>query len=767
MSAPIAMKNSAVALSLLLSCLASALIAGPVQLRFIPPDLASQNICSEGRTLETVLSDWSGANRWPEHLSSATIRRDITTLRKADGVGHFPLILHMINGLSARDAAFSGKRALLAEIEARLAAGQVDVVHKAHLVPQLADLSTGTSAQIARALSRFYSDGVGVTRDLSVADHHLVTAAKLSHPDALMELAARQIAGDAPADWSEAAALSVQKAFEARLGALDAGICERVKRIARAYQQGDVVAQDAALAQDWLMFAAKLGDALAAWQVYELQVLAEEVTADPKIRINHLKQAAEAGLPFAQIALGQVYERGAIVPQDLDQSLTLYQAAARNRGRPGLVRLALFLEEHPELEAEKIATLEQLSAREDAPGWVFTRLGKFHEERKGRWSNVPQLKAFYEQAVAVSDRDGMLRLARVLLADRKETENFLKATDLLRELVTTHGSTGAAKGLYEAYLCKGPNSPHLREAMYWQDQYLAADPPMPKQEGLHLAALQSQALYGRASALGVWFNYLKDKEKEDQELFWYAYSDGYPVLHASAKDVAELSHLSLEVQQSAVAVLKQLFEAGETAKILRLTELLQSHQPEGFSPELQGLLEEVSQNGSGAALALLRALSDQPERLLIPRALPAIQARGDFEALLLGLPYSDADSQSRMLDQAISVMPCDYKSAMRVVKTASRVGDTARVAQFLTIAAHLHKGKSWAMADLAEALLRYQGVSQAKAAANLYERAFLAGEDTAGERLATLLEDARNGAYNPEKALEIREALSQLKVLAP
>ena len=208
------MKNSAVALSLLLSRLASALIAGPVQLRFIPPDLASQNICSEGRTLETVLSDWRDANRWPEHLSSVTIRRDITTLRKADGVGHFPLILHMINGLSARDAAFSGKRALLAEIEARLAAGQVDVVHKAHLVPQLADLSTRTSAQIARALSRFYRDGVGVARDLSVADHHLVTAAKLGHPDALMELAARQIAGGTPADWSDAAALSVQKAFK-------------------------------------------------------------------------------------------------------------------------------------------------------------------------------------------------------------------------------------------------------------------------------------------------------------------------------------------------------------------------------------------------------------------------------------------------------------------------------------------------------------------------------------------------------------------------
>lgn len=765
------MKNSALVFALLLSCLATTLCAGPVQLRFTPPDLVAQNICAGGRTLDKVLVDWSDANRWPEHLSSAAIRRDITALRKADGVGQFPLILHMINGLSARDVAFSGKRALLAEIEARLAAGQVDVVRKAHLVPQLADLSTGTSAQIARALSRFYRDGVGVARDLSVADYHMVAAAKLGHPDALMELAARQIAGDAPADWSEDAALSVQKAFKARLGALDAGICERAKRIARAYQQGDVVAQDAALAQDWLMFAAKLGDAQAAWQVYEIQVLAEEVAADPNIRIYHLEQAAEAGLPFAQIALGQAYERGAIVPQDLDQSLTLYRTAAQDGERAGLVRLALFLEERrdvlPELEAEKIAILEQLAAREDAPGWVFTRLGKIHEAQGGRWSDVPRLKALYEQAAALSDRDGTLRLARLLLADREETENFQKATDLLRELVTVHGSTGAAKGFFEAYLCRGASSPYVREAMYWQEQYLAADPPIPEQAELHLAALQSQALYGRASTLGAWFNYLKDNEKEDQKLFWYAYSDGYPVLHVSAEDVSALSHLPLEVRQSAVAVLKQFFEAGETAKILRLTALLQAHHSEGFSPELQSLLEEMSQDGSGAALALLIGLSDQPESQLIPRALSEIQARGDFEALLLGLPYSEPGAQSRMLDQAISVMSCDYKSAMRVVKTASRIGDTARVAQFLAIATHLHKGKSWAMADLAEALLLYQGLSQAEAAADLYERAFLAWEDSAGERLVALLEDARNVAYNPEKALEIREALDQRKVFTP
>ncbi|MCG8620931.1 MAG: hypothetical protein MJE68_02865, partial [Proteobacteria bacterium] len=104
---------------------------------------------------------------------------------------------------------------------------------------------------------------------------------------------------------------------------------------------------------------------------------------------------------------------------------------------------------------------------------------------------------------------------------------FGQAVDLLAEAVAVHGSTGAAKKLFDAYMCKSADSPHVDEALYWRAQYEAADPPLPQSEGDLIAALQSQALYRRHSALELWFPHVKAQNDIATVAFWDLYTQGF------------------------------------------------------------------------------------------------------------------------------------------------------------------------------------------------------------------------------------------------
>ena len=672
--------NARITLFCLIGFVPAIALAEPIELRIVPPDVPRHDLCVPQESVAEVQARWASGT-WPNGRTHAQIRRDITVLRKEDAAGNLVLIQSIIEGLAVRGSKFAGKRALLAEIEALRAAGALQEIKSRQLVQKLAAQSTGTSAQVTRALARFYQDGLGVAPDPKLADHYLMQAANLGHPDAVLTLAERRVQGSAPIGWKEPVRESVQNAFDALTTPLNAGVCERSARIARAYFSGTLVQKDAELGQVWLRFAADLGDAQAAWKIYEEQRLAEDVEPDTTLRLTYLAQAADAGLPFAQIALGRVYELGALVPQDLPRALEMYQKAAGQGHRAGLIRLALFLETHRaefrELEGTRLEALVRLAEMETPPAWVSTRLANHKMEAGYAPSTVAGAKALYEEAAALGDREAMTRLAELLLMNPSNAAAFFRAVDLLSEAVALHGSTGAAKKLYDAYMCKAPDSPRLDEAMYWKAQYAAADPalqPVDAGNVAGVAALQSQALYRRNSALESWVSHLKEQHGAPALLaFWDGYTENYGQLLKAQSAYDQFESTDVQWRQDAKAVLA---EVNAREGLLTMTALDRALRRGEW--DLEALLVKEVNLGSGAALRLLAAARGKRIEETIAPHLERLVKFGDFDALNLAAPL--AENPERMLDRAIGIMPCDFKSAMTLHRTAARIGNTARVA---------------------------------------------------------------------------------------
>lgn len=742
---------------------ATRLEAGPVDLTFAPPAVPAQTICHKSRGSEAARATWAHPSTdWPRDLSTSEIRLDIKALRDLNAVEFLPVILSIINGLAERDPSYRGKHATLAEIEARLAAGDLQALRDRHLVAQLAAQSTGSSAQITWALARYFRDGIGVEQDTGKADAYLVLAAEIGHPEALMTLAQRQLAETAPKGWDAPAEATMRRGLERLLGPLNSGVCDRAGRIARLYLEGRGLRADAELAQAWWRFAADLGDAQAAWTVYELQSQAELVTPDTTIRLAYLNQAADAGLPYAQVALGRVYERGALVPRDLQAAFDLYQRVAQTGDRAGMIRLTLFLQNHaaafPEQTPLKISMLQHLADRDDAPGWVYTRLATHSVHTAGRWGDLAAQWALLGKAKAAGDRDGMSRLVELLLADRTDPAHFDQALALLGELVTVHGSTGAAKKLHDAHMCRAPDSPRVPEAQFWKAQYLASDPPLPQatqlgQDPLAVAAVQAQALSQRRSALRLWFVHLAPQERH----FWSSLSNGYDELVDLYQTIEANPAWSATEKQEVAQLAGDIFAtmgAGAADDFVQGMDLPPN-------AEKTKLLSALAAQGNGLALKLLLQGSAEPEVIWRTHLL-ATRTHGDFKALLLALPRLPRAERAATLDRAIAVMPCDYKGAIAVAQAAGRVGDVARVAQFLQIAYHLHQGKAWAMTDLADQYLLYKGLSRGADAAALYTKALELGHVPAGDRLLTLLQNEAAEVFDPDRAADVAAQLNRL-----
>ncbi len=66
-------------------------------------------------------------------------------------------------------------------------------------------------------------------------------------------------------------------AFGTLVGVLEKASANRVGRVAREYDGGEIVVQDPNLSLAWYRFAADLGDTTAAWKVAEYNLLSEKV----------------------------------------------------------------------------------------------------------------------------------------------------------------------------------------------------------------------------------------------------------------------------------------------------------------------------------------------------------------------------------------------------------------------------------------------------------------------------------------------------------
>ncbi|MEJ6402665.1 tetratricopeptide repeat protein [Yoonia sp. 2307UL14-13] len=746
-----------------------------IALEFRPPDLAPSAICIPRESDEDTVAFWSGwdGGALPD-ISIPLIKRDISRLQNIDGRAWFDTIDALITRIAEADPSFAGNNALLARIGAMEAAGDFEGIAAQQLVAQLAAEADELSPRLKNALSRFYREGIGVPRDAERANQLLLEAGHSGNADALLTLSKMALDGNAPQGWDVPTDLAVTMAFGALVGELNPTICDRTARIAREFHNGDVVARNVQLAHDWFRFTADLGDANAAWKVVEYHMEAEGFEKNNAVLVEYLQQASDAGLPFAQIALGRLYETGSLVERDLDRTLALYRDAASVGGRPGLTRLTLFLETHantyPDLDDERFEALKALAALDDAPAWAFTRLAQDTLDREGRWAGEFEAIALLEKAVDLGDMDAMSKLAQILISQRDDPENFERAVDLLSHTVSAFGGVTPTKHLHAAFMCQAIDSPRLAEATHWRaieastdsanieisaNQLIALN---AEDDPLTVATIQSQALYGRPKSLASYLKFLEfyDRATPEMRAFWEEYSGQYSqVLQALAKLELELAQSPLE-RLAAIDLLRKEYRNSGTPAALALAEALLSYDStiEESSDEVRRLLNEPAQAGEGAAIRLIASLdiNDPTGRDTFEQFADIIDANGDFDALVFAIPFLEPDARSAYLSRAVGVMPCDYKNVMTMSDLALALGDKDEALRWMDIAKHLVDRNAWAMTDLARSHLNVASPDAAFIAQTYFEDAYALGDPSAARGLFELLVAVDAPTYKPEEA---------------
>ncbi|MCA0943053.1 hypothetical protein LCM08_25290 [Salipiger pacificus] len=783
-TAAAAMRCLALALGMALGLLGGPSWGRTLDLEFRPPDLDIDPICVARPPDEETTAFWGAwnAEALPD-WETAMVRRDLSRLMQIDPARWFDTAMAMIARLEERDPRFLGQNALLARISVMEAAGRFEELMRSGMVPRLAGYGDTLSAGSRTALARFYRDGIGVARDVAQADVLLISAGYAGNADALLTLSSMVLAGEAPAAWDVPLELAVTMAFGALVGELNTTICDRTARIAREYHSGEIVTKSPQLAHDWFRFTADLGDAHAAWKVVEYHLEAEGFAKSNDLLLKYLRQAADAGLPYAEIELGRQYESGALLPHDLNEALELYERAAVDGARAGLTRVALFLELHaadfPDKRPRRLEALRALVALEDAPGWAFTRLATAVLKDKGRWAGAAEARALLEEAVKREDLDGTVSLAELLLAQPESPGDFDRAVDLLSRAVSVSGGVTPLKVLSSAFACRAQDAPRMQEAAYWAELERATDTAnldlpgeklvflSPRSDPLVFAVLQSHALYGRPSAVAGWLKLLEKDPATTGEMraFWLEYSKRYGLV----SDALMKLDLELDGRRDAMLdearQLRNVYARSGPSTALMLAEMLLGGAP-GDAPlqrmeeqaEALELLEVPAEQGMGRAMQLMadHARTAVERQEIFERYREVIARDGDFEAILFAVPFlAPGAERTRYLARAKGIMTCDYKSAISMANVSILTGEGETAEHWIEVATQLLGDNAWAMTDLAKTVLALGKPGARPAAVALLTRARAMGDQTASRTLFELAIASGTDSYDPQKAAEM------------
>ena len=116
-----------------------------------------------------------------------------------------------------------------------------------------------------------------------------------------------------------------------------------------------------------------------------------EETADPYWDLAWHGKIASYGEPDSQFFIARVYEKGELLPKDINQAISYYEKAARQGHLESAARLTdIFQENHPEKAKEWLIFRAE---RQDVQAQL--KLSKLYEEEK----NYPQAVLWLEKAL--------------------------------------------------------------------------------------------------------------------------------------------------------------------------------------------------------------------------------------------------------------------------------------------------------------------------------------------------------------------------------
>lgn len=765
--------------TLLLLALPSALPAQTVDLVFEPPVLTSAPICDRNLSDEALVAKWEGVDpSQPPETDTAVIKRDLRRLIELDPVGWFDLVAAVQANLRQFDPSYSEANMVIDRIELLLATGRLAELQREKLVDKLAAMDLTQTPRAQHLLAGYLIRGVGIERDIEQGEELLLTAAFGGNADAILELVEREISGRPIPGWDVAPELGVTMAFGALLGKLDPLICDRVNRIAREYMNGRIVTRDAALAERWYRFSADLGDALSAWRVAEIHLRAEDLPKDNDILLHYLTAAAEAGLPYAQATLARLQADGALLPRDLAAADETYRAAGDSGWAPGAASHVLFLQAQsrrdPEWTPRYVTALTKLTASPEAPAWALIAMADHILAEKGRWAGESEARELLDRAIALGEYSALERTAAMRFRAGKDPAEFYAVMDQLIQVVVSAGEVDPLLELSNAYICRAPDAPQVAEADYWvraadstatnavdygpADLVVLAANPDPILE----AEIQTQALTGRITAIAQYMHLLELRGAPAETLdFWHGYATRFPGVTSARASLALKAARNPQDRAAALDLFREAVAMGELSAQAQLAEALldDGYITPASQAEALGLLLPLADRGMGDAMALL-PLAD-PEQFPDPAAVHAryaktIDARGDFDALLLALPQvKDPATFADYTARATAITACTFDESLRMADALGRAGDRELMDRWLGIAEYLAQDRGRLMADLGDVLTRHATDADRDRILAWYQAARADGSKTAIHRLLNLYSRRNAPGYDPALSAEL------------
>lgn len=745
--------------------------AAPVPVVFEPPSIEPQALCTAQPDIAILAAKWQGWDRAALlDADPEMVLGEIQRLRDADAPAYRDAVATAFALLGQQADIGLQQKVLVDRIRYALAAGDAASVRADGLVEQLATGFGELTSRSLFALAELYLDGQVVPADTARGEAYLLSAAAGGSPDALLRAAQLRANGQLES-YGLDPRTAVTIAFGAILGPVDADLCSRINRIARNYESGDIVEQDYPLAERWLRLGADLGDASAAWKVARYHLTSERIVKDNDILLKYLDQAAAAGIPQAQVELGEFYQDGSLLPLDMDKAEALFVAAARSGYGVGNLRLVALLESlstEPGVSERLEAALRDLSSQTEAPSTALVKLSALLAKKDGRWASRQQVQPLLERAVAANNPDAALMLADLVLGESRDPAAIDRAVSLLNLAVSEGGKSDAMARLSDIYMCMVPGAPNLQLAASWRDSAIAAgnggDLSIDKEgtiDEAEIAQAQFLALRGSSSSIAQYVDMLRQADYGEEVLaFWENRIAQNPAAQGALAALLVENDPSRDGVDLSITLLQSAVAAGSDAARVTLANLLlrqRADQPETRA-EAVALLEEAASHGSGAAIEGLVQQGTVTDPQLILAAYRAdIDARGDLDALLFaGTQAPTPAEQLAYLDRAASAARCTFIDTIKIGRSYLQVGDKPAAEKWFALAGHLITDEGWQFASLAKELTLLKDDSRhAATIVQLLEQAVTHGQVASLDRLIDLRSDPRSSVYDPAKVVTL------------
>jgi TPR repeat protein len=392
------------------------------------------------------------------------------------------------------------------------------------------------------------------------------------------------------------------------------------------------------------------------------------------------------------------------------------------------------------------------------------RMSRLLQGRDGFWSSIENARKYLERAANAGDSVAKIDLAELLIADNESRTDQQKAVDLLTQTVKSDGDVRAVENLVRFYRCIDPNA---RNEAYWSNiknamgndtTEVSADEATsldPSRDSKKIAALQTQSLYGRGSAMAVFRRYLSQKpDAEASEVFWTSRVNEAP--NGVLEEIYAEYKLNIKAGRIALArlAIKPVNNDYNPDAGLIFARFLYEHYPnDQTAMELtRQILLPLAEKGFGRAIQFIVVLDQNKQ---ITDFLGVMKSRGDMVSLLILAEMAQTEDERQLyLRRAEGFQRCDFNDAMTLGEYSLRL-NPGHAEKWLETAIRLADSNQWLKVKIADLYMSASQEKATKRALELYRAGHDARENSASYRLVKYYSDKARKDYNPRMASDI------------